>query len=558
MMQKLPKGKSDFRELIVNGYVYVDKTNYIEMLENSNDSYVHFLRPRRFGKSLFTSMLGCYYDIALKDEFDELFKDTYIHEHPTKEKNSYYILSFNFAGFTGKQGKELEQEFNEKVREGIKNCIEKYQFPVNVRENASAARALSRFISEMQYKVKDGYFYVIIDEYDHFANDLLSFRFDEFKSVMGSNGYVRAFYEELKNGTQMGIGRIFVTGVSPISLDSMTSGYNISTNLSLDPRYNEMMGFTSEEVNNLISMIDTIANPQDTLLEMKQHYDGYRFSKFANKHIYNPNMALYYLDSYQSMGNPPEELTDPNILSDYRKLENLLTIKPDKKQRDALMSIISDNTISCILTSSYDLSQRFTKADFISLLYYLGYLTIAGSSLDEMILIVPNDVIKSVYFDYFNSMLEKEYHIETDDYSTALRKILFDKDNILFVKKIEEIMHSLDNRDYIGFRENDVKLIAMSIVQTSKFIHVKSEYPVPNGYIDLVFFPYHTEGAVALIELKYIKAKDFSEKVLKENRDKAYEQLQNYKEAKEFQDIDVVKWILIFSKDTCVWNETIE
>lgn len=140
------------------------ETKYIEMLEHSNDSYVHYLRPRRFGKSLFTSMLGYYYDLAMKDKFDELFKDTYIHKHPTKERNSYYILNFNFSGFSNKKGEQLEKEFDDKVREAIKNCIEKYHFQVKVRENTSAARMFSNFISEMQYKEREGDFYVIIDE----------------------------------------------------------------------------------------------------------------------------------------------------------------------------------------------------------------------------------------------------------------------------------------------------------------------------------------------------------------------------------------------------------
>lgn len=214
---------------------------------------------------------------------------------------------------------------------------------------------------------------------------------------------------------------------------------------------------------------------------------------------------------------PPDDIIDPNIYSDYafcgqmpKKIENLLYIKPDPEQKEALMTIMSEEKIYCQLTKSYELSKQFTRDDFtlcangcVSLLFYLGYLTFRSARGMRYELSVPNHVMKNVYFDYFRKMSETEYQIDTSNYLTATEQIIYEKDNALFVKQIEEILYMLDNRDYIKFHERDTKIAAMAITKTNASILVKSEYPVPEGYIDLVLFPYQTEGATALIELRY-------------------------------------------------------
>lgn len=553
-MQMMPKGNSDFKDIRHRNLVYVDKTRYIELLENASNKSVHFLRPRRFGKSLFTSMLDAYYDVNAKDEFEELFNGTYIYIHPTKEKNSYYILRFDFSGLNTRSTEILEKEIADRVYDCCMKFLKKYQINLEL-EKRSAAGILSQLLSMIDIKP----LYVIIDEYDHFANELLSFPFDDFHNAVSKNGYVRKFYEVLKTGTvDSTIGKIFITGVSPITLDSMTSGFNISTNLSLDSRFNEMLGFTSEEVKCLISMVRDHKYEEQIFQDMKQIYDGYMFTREGTHHVFDPNMSVYYLDHIQSFQKPPLEIVDPNIYSDYKKIENILNIKPDLEHREALEEILAEKDILTHLTTSFELSKRFTKSDFFSLLYYLGYLTIGGTRGMRVKLIVPNDVIRNVYFDYFNEMLRRELHINTDGYVDAIDNILYDKDNTLFVSQMEEILHSLDHRDYIGLQEKGMKIAAMAIAKANASALVKSEYAVPNGYIDLVLFPYQIEGVTALIELKYIKKKDFTKELLQEKRDEAELQLQNYQQAKEFQNKDVIKWILIFCKDQCVWNETLD
>lgn len=557
-MCKFPKGTADFEEIRTNGYVYIDKTKYIELLENSGNKSVHLLRPKRFGKSLFTSMLQCYYDLKMSNAFDKLFKGTYIYEHPTEKKNQYYILKFNFAGLGNKQGHELEKLFDRKVYIIISAFCEKYGFENTIPADSNAAQSLFNLIEILRNKIKNRRLYVLIDEYDHFANDLLSFHFEEFATATRSDGFIRAFYEELKNGTEGVIEKIFITGVSPITLDSLTSGFNISTNLSLDSDYNEIMGFTSEEMKFLISCVDGIKDPEALLSEMKLHYDGYVFSKDAKKHLYNPNMALYYLDHYQKKGKEPESIIDPNIFSDYSKIKNLLDIQPDKEQSKALLEIMTEEKISCQLTLSYNLQKDFSRNDFVSLLYYLGYLTIQGRDFDDLIFVVPNDVIRIIYFDYFNEMLKQNYQVYTDNYKQAVKQLLNEQKNNQLVACVEETLSSIDNRDYLNFDEKIIKMLLTSILLPSDFLRLKSEYPVEKGYIDLVLFPKNIEAPIMLIELKYIKASDFSEQKLQKKRMEAYDQIQNYGSAKEFNDCDSIKWILIFSKNRCVLNERID
>ena len=415
-MCKFPIGNTDFKEIQTNGFVYIDKTKYIELLENSNNKAIRFLRPRGFGKSLFVSMLECYYDLNMKGEFDELFKGTYIYDHPTKKRNQYYVLKFNFSGVGGNYKDSAYKAFKRKVINGLKEFNHHYHFDIPIIEEESASGMLSSFLVDSVAYIGNKKIYVVIDEYDQYANDLLSFSFDEFSKATRSDGFIRAFYEELKVGTEKVIYQIFITGVSPITLDSMTSGFNISSNLSLDPRFNEMMGFTTEEMQYLISLVDTHEPPEETLNKMKDYYNGYRFSEAAIQHVYNPNMALYYLDHMQLFHEEPKSLIDPNIYSDYDKIKNLLNIKPNQEQSDALLEIITEGKIACRLTLSYNLQKDFTKHDFISLLFYLGYLTIQGNDYDDIIYKVPNDVIRMIYFEYFNEMLKQNYEVYTDDF----------------------------------------------------------------------------------------------------------------------------------------------
>ena len=299
MVKRLPSGISDYERLITDNYYYVDKTLYIEKLENYPNPNVMFLRPRKFGKTLFTSTLENYYDVLKKDKFDTLFSDTYIGKNPTSSKNRYYILKFNFAGIdTNSIGSTIES-FKQKVILSINSFIEKYNINFFINSDLTSEALLGNIFEAFRFQKPNEKIYVIIDEYDHFANELLGFNVSGFKDLVSKNGKVRKWYEILKEGTESVVDRIFITGVAPITLDGMTSGFNIVSDITRDARFNEMMGFTKKELIEMMEHQGITSEKIDELLPvMKENYDGYRFSLDAEEKMYNSNMTLYFLNQY--------------------------------------------------------------------------------------------------------------------------------------------------------------------------------------------------------------------------------------------------------------------
>ena len=326
-MKKLPYGISDYERLIENNYQYVDKTEYIEKLENIPAPYIMFLRPRKFGKTLFTSMLENYYDINKKDKFEKLFSETYIGQNQTELRNSYHILKFNFSGIDTSDTESTIKGFKNEVASSIKLFVELYGLDFFVNFEDEAENILDNLFKAFRIQRNGEKIYVIIDEYDHFANELLGFNTNQFKNLVSKNGKVRKWYEILKKGTESVVDRIFITGVAPITLDSLTSGFNISSDKTKDRSLNEMMGFTEEEV---IKMMESqgISKEEKVIILpiMKENYDGYMFSIRGKEKMYNSNMCLYFLNEYTQYQEIPEQLIDMNIASDYTKLGKMLDL----------------------------------------------------------------------------------------------------------------------------------------------------------------------------------------------------------------------------------------
>ncbi|HOJ12836.1 MAG TPA: AAA family ATPase, partial [Clostridiales bacterium] len=250
-MKRLPYGISNYKMLVEENLFYVDKTMYIEKLESLHSYYIFFLRPRRFGKSLFVSLLQHYYDINEKDNFETLFKDTYIGQNPTKERNSYYVLNFDFTGVTTDTKEQLEESFINITKNAFELFQNRYNIHFDYLHTGSAANIFEDFFTKITTRIEKP-IYVIVDEYDHFANELLSFQFDFFRESISNTGFVRKWYEVLKKQTKTIVKRIFATGVSPITLDSLTSGFNIADNITREEAFNEMMGFTEDEVKQMV------------------------------------------------------------------------------------------------------------------------------------------------------------------------------------------------------------------------------------------------------------------------------------------------------------------
>ena len=552
-MKKLPYGVSDYERLIKNDYYYVDKTMYIEKLENLAEPYIMFLRPRKFGKTLFTSMIENYYDIKKVDEFEKLYKDTYIGKNPTKLKNSYHILKFNFSGIDTTDDETTIKGFKNEVASSIKLFVEKYELNFYVNYEDEAEGILDNLIKSFNIQKANEKIYVIIDEYDHFANELLGFNTNQFKNLVSKNGKVRKWYEILKKGTESVVDRIFITGVAPITLDSLTSGFNISSDKTQDREFNEMMGFTENELKVLMKEQNIEKEKQEELLPiMKENYDGYKFSMHGKEKIYNSNMCLYFLNSYVRFKEIPDQLIDVNIASDYSKLGKMLDLCKGEEREKVIEKTVSGEGIVSEIRQKFNPAIEFTETDLISMLFYLGYLTIVGEEFEKPELSIPNRVMKEIYSDYFLKILSKdtELTVSESDYNEMLREIALEGRIDKIVEMLGKYLKNLSNRDYVKFDEKYIKLIFFCIAMNLKIFRLKSEMEVQRKYPDILLIPKDQSKGYkgVMIEFKYLK-KDEKDK-LKEKQEEARKQIEEYGEFEEIKDLkNIVKYTVVAVND---------
>ena len=458
-MKKLPYGISDYERLIENDYYYIDKTMYIEQLENLAEPYIMFLRPRKFGKTLFTSTLENYYDLKKVEKFEKLYGNTYIGKNPTKLKNRYHILKFNFSGIDTTNEETTIKGFKNEVASSIKLFIERYEMDFFVNNDDEAENILDNLIKAFSVQKVEEKIYVIIDEYDHFANELLGFNPNQFKSLVSKNGKVRKWYEILKKGTESVIDRIFITGVAPITLDSLTSGFNIGTDITQDESFNEMIGFTEQELRKIMKEQEIPKEKQEEILPiMKENYDGYRFSIYGKEKIYNSNMCLYFLNRYIRFNRIPTELIDMNIASDYSKLGKMLDLCKGEEREKVIEKTVSGEGIVSEITQKFNPAIEFTEKDLVSMLFYLGYLTIAGEVFEKPELKVPNRVMKEIYSEYFMEILSKntDLQVTESDYNEMLQEIAIEGKIDKIVDLAQKYLQNLSNRDFVKFDEKTV------------------------------------------------------------------------------------------------------
>ena len=539
-MKKLPYGISDYERLIENDYYYIDKTEYIEKIENLSEPYIMFLRPRKFGKTLFTSTLENYYDVAKANKFERLFRGTYIGQNPTKLKNKYHILKFNFSGIDTSNEETTMKGFKEMIAIPIEGFVNKYKMDFYVNWELTPEGLLSNLIEAFKVQKGEEKIYVIIDEYDHFANELLGFNTNQFKNLVSKNGKVRKWYEILKKGTESVIDRIFITGVAPITLDSLTSGFNIGTDITQDREFNEMIGFTKDELEKMMEELEIEKEEQNKLLPiMKENYDGYKFSIKGKEKIYNSNMCLYFLKDYVRFKEIPTQLIDVNIASDYSKLGKMLDLCKGEEREKIIEKTVTGEGIVSEITEKFNPAIEFGEKELVSMLFYLGYLTIAGEEFEKPELKIPNRVMKEIYSDYFIKILNKatDLQITESDYNEILREIALEGK----IDKIIELMHkyleNLSNRDLVKFDEKYVKLIFYCIAMNLKIFRLKSEMEVQRKYPDILLIPKDQEKGykAVMIEFKYLKKSE--EARLEEKQKEAKKQIEEYGEFEEIKEI---------------------
>ena len=551
-MKKLPYGISNYEELVKDGYYYVDKTMYIEQLENLAEKRIMFLRPRKFGKTLFTSTLENYYDTKKKDEFEILYGDTYIGKKTTKLKNSYYILKFNFSGIDTTNEETTIKGFKSKVQSSIKFFVEKYGLDFFVNNQEEAENILDDLIKAFKIQKAEEKIYVIIDEYDHFANELLGFNTNQFKSLVSKNGKVRKWYEILKEGTESVIDRIFITGVAPITLDSLTSGFNIGLDITQDREFNEMMGFTEEELKDLMLKQKIDKEEQEKIIPiMRENYDGYRFSLKGKEKMYNSNMCLYFLNNYTRFKEIPTQLIDMNIASDYSKLGKMLDLCQGEEREKVIEKTVSGEGIVSEITQKFNPAIEFTEKDLVSMLYYLGYLTISGEEVGYPILNIPNKVMKEIYSDYFLQILKRDIKVDiNENYVEIAREIAIEGKITKAIEMLEKYLQNLSNRDYQRFDEKYVKLIFYCIAMNLRIFRLKSEMEVQRKYPDILLIPkdQSKEYKGVMIEFKYLKKGEESK--LKEKQEEAKKQIEEYGKFEEIKELkNIYKYTVVAVND---------
>ena len=548
--KRIPYGMMNFAVIRRDDCYYVDKTRFIPMIEEA-DKFFFFIRPRRFGKSLTVNMLQHYYDILAKDKFEALFGDLYIGKHPTRDRNSYLVLYLNFSGIVG----ELHN-----YRKGLDaHCQTMFDYfcdiyadylPKGIKEELDKKEGA---VEQFEYLFTEcnktnQRIYLFIDEYDHFTNAILSDieSLHRYTDETHGEGYLRAFFNKIKAGTYSSIERCFITGVSPVTMDDLTSGFNIGTNYSLTPEFNEMIGFTEEEVRQMLTYYSTTSpfnHSVDELIEiMKPWYDNYCFAEecYGETTMYNSNMVLYFVKNYIQRGKAPRDMVEDNIRIDYEKLRML--IRKDKEfAHDAsiIQTLVSEGYVTGELKKGFPAINITNPDNFMSLLYYFGMLTISGTYEGRTKLTIPNQVVREQIYTYLLSTYnEAELNFSSYEKNELSSGLAYRGDWKAYFGYIAECLKRYTSQRDKQKGEFFVHGFTLAMTAQNRFYRPISEQDTQAGYVDIFLCPlldiYSDMKHSYIVELKYAKYKDPESRV-EELR------LEAIAQANRYADTDTVK-----------------
>jgi hypothetical protein len=557
--KQLPYGNADFRSIRTeNNYVYVDKTRFIAMLERESNKNQIFIRPRRFGKSLFLSTLTYYYDINYANEFERLFGDLYIGQHPTPRKNSYAVMNFDFSGLnTGGTADEFIFSFCDNIRHSVCRFLDDHKniFP-EVKEiiRQMNTEHPNLGVLDQAFNVAKSariQIFIIIDEYDHFANDLIAMGTvkgsDFYKKMVKANGIVRDFYERIKSATTFSIvNRTFITGISPVMLDDLTSGFNIASNLTLKLPYNEMLGFTTKEVETL--MAETGVDADKISVDMEYYYNGYRFNEDGENKVYNSSMMLYFFEQILENNKPPKNLIDPNLSMDSSRLKRLIQ---NDGNREILVKIIKEGNIVSKVLEKFSIDQLNGDDYFVSLLFYMGLLTIKEPYLNKLRLVMPNYSIQRVYWEQIRSLIESNsslIKINTDLIEETIYAMAMEGTIDGFIDYVSKNAFSkLSDFDLQRFDEKYIKVLLLAYLLLNDIYIPMSEYETVPGRADIFLQRNPNIPQVQyewVLELKYCKT-NAKETEIAQKRKEGLEELHQYVHSQRLKDRPNLKSALI-------------
>lgn len=530
--KRIPYGMQNFEDVIKEDSYYVDKTPFIEQIEESN-KYFFFIRPRRFGKTLTLSMLENYYDINKKDKFEEIFGKLYIGQNPTPEHNTYLIIRLNFA--------EVAAGLDD-YKDGLDNhCRLVFNFfcdiyahilPTDTKEGleqepdaVSKLRFLCQKCQEVGKKI-----YLFIDEYDYFTNMILAHEehLVRYRNQTHGEGYLRQFFNTIKGTAGNTLGRVFVTGVSPVTMDDLTSGFNIGTNYSLSSDFNEMAGFTEEEVREMLDYYGSVLpfnHTTDELIKvMKPWYDNYCFAeeRYGETTMYNSMMVLYFVDNYIGYEYQiTKKMVEPNIRIDYDKMRML--IRHDKEfAHDAsiIQQLVTQGFVIGTLNENFPAERINDPDNFLSLLFYFGMVTIDGTYKGETKFIIPNEVVRDQMYTYLLDTY-KENDLVYDRYSKGKleSKLAYDGQFKPYFEYIADCLKKYSSQRDKQKGEAFVHGFTLAMTSQNKFYRPISELDNDGGYADIFLSPlcdiYKDMVDSYIIELKYSKSQTTDEQVKK-------------------------------------------
>ncbi|MFN8490770.1 MAG: AAA family ATPase [Caldilineaceae bacterium] len=569
--KRIPYGVADYGRLRRENCYYVDKTHYIPRIEAA-PFYLFCIRPRRFGKSLWLSVLQHYYDVNQADNFALLFGETYIGQQPTADRNSYLILFFNFA-LVNPAVDKVEASFEATGSNEIDSFLRRYQ-PFFSEERAQDIQAGKNIADKLQrifyHAAEQGLkIYLLIDEYDNFTNTILTTHGQQaYHDLTHGSGFFRYFFNLLKGATGgqiAGLTRLFITGVSPVTMDDVTSGFNIGTNISIDSRFNELIGFTEAEVQSLLQEYQAfgwlLLPLPETMELLKEWYNNYYFGEEATTAMFNSDMVLYFLNAAEARTKLPLQLIDQNIRIDYGKLRHLMAIDRRLNGNFSLLKkIIEEGETTSPINPSFPLEQLLNPENFISLLYYFGLLSMAGTQDGRPRLRIPNRTVKDLMYGYLRSAYADVEVFKLDIWrlSHLLDDMAYRGDWRPFFDYLnEQIRQQASVRDHLhGEKVLQGFLIAYLNV-THNFL-TWSEREMGGGFVDLYLEPFLARYPDIkygyLIELEYISESQFNKRdfdqALTREKAEAEGQLRQYAQdariAQVAQQVKMKKLVLIY------------
>ena len=548
-VKRIPYGVSDFVDIIKRNQYYIDKTMYIPKLEEEADS-LFFIRPRRFGKSLLLSMMCAYYDINQSNRFEELFGKLWIGSHPTPYRGKFQVLFLDFSKIGG-DIKDLKENFNNYCNIRLDNFIERYKraYRPEIVEKIKSASTVVDKLNMIDTEAKDAnmQLYLIIDEYDNFTNVVLN---EHGEKVYWALTHAKGFYREIFKMFKGMFTRIFMTGVSPVTLDDLTSGFNIGWHISTKPAFNQMLGFSTEDVREMFEYFKSAGkvrpdcDVESVIAEMKPWYDNYCFSEDAlrtQSRVFNCDMVLYYLRNYMETGESPRQMIDPNTKTDYNKMKKLLQLdKLDGNRKGVIYEIAEQGEIISNLETTFPAETLTNPKMFVSLLFYYGMLTIKGTHGSRLMLGIPNNNVRKQYYEYLLEQYEEKASLDTNQLEDYFYDMAYDgkwHDALQFLADSYAKVSSV--RDGIE-AERNIQGFFMAYLNLNAYYLTAPELELNHGYCDFFLLPDLTHYASKhcyILELKLIPKKEKGmsqetyEAAIQQQWDAAEVQIKHYAEA---------------------------